>query len=160
MIGRARRRSVIALALLGCGCYVPAPADPTSLAPEADLRVLLSPQGREGLNGAATVDDRGEIRGRLLTLTEDSLTIASRLPVQAGAGMLRSDLRRAVTVARNDVLQVSVPRLDRGRTGLLVGASLALIAVFVTDIFDIRGDGSDNPEPRPPDPGSPFAGRR
>lgn len=150
---------MIGLALLAGGCYVPAPADPVSLAPQTDLRVLLSPRGREGLNGVS-VDDRGELRGRLLTLTDDSLTLASRLPVTAVAGMARSDIRQAVTVARADVLQVSVPRLDRSRTGLLVGATLALLAVFVTDLFDIRGDSGDNPEPRPPDPGTPFAGRR
>ena len=151
---------MIALALLATGCYVPAPADPGSLAPNDELRVLLTPRGREGLNGAATVDDRGEIRGRLLRLTDDSLSIASRLRVPPGAGVVRNDLREAITVARDDVLQVSVPRLDRGRTGLLVGASLALLAVFVTDLFDIRGDGSDNPEPGPTDPGSPLIGRR
>lgn len=154
------RRTIVALALLSSGCYVPAPADPGSLAPNEELRVLLTPRGREGLNGATTVDDRGEIRGRLLRLTDDSLSIASRLRIPHTAGVVRRDLRRAITVARQDVLQVSVARLDRGRTGLLVGASLVLLGVVVADLFDIRGDASDNPEPRPPDPGSPFAGRR
>lgn len=155
-----RPTALIVLTVLLGGCYVARPADPGSLGPDDELRVLLSQRGRESLNGGVRVDDAGEIRGRLLRLTDDSLSIASRLRVPVGAGRMRSDIRQAITVPRADVLQISVPRLDRGRTGLLVGAGVALIAVFVTDLFDIRGDGSDNPEPRPPDPGSPFFGRR
>jgi hypothetical protein len=95
-----------------------------------------------------------------MRLTDDSLTIATRLPRTATAGLALPDVRRPITFAREDVREITVPRLDRGRTGLLVGATAVLLAIVIGDLFDIRGDGDAPPPPSSPDPGSPFAGRR
>jgi hypothetical protein len=155
-----RRAGWIVVAGLSTGCYVPALAEPTTLTPDDDLRVILTTEAQQRPNGTAPIEGRGEVRGRFMRLTDDSLTIATRLPRTATAGLALPDVRRPVTFAREDIREITVPRLHRGRTGLLVGAAAVLLAVVIGDLFDIRGDSDGQPPPPPPDPGSPFAGRR
>jgi len=153
------RRSLILLAPALVACYVPAPADLTTIAPGQDLRIVVSPGGRDRPSGtSAGVAE--ELRGRLLGLTADSLTIATRLRVPTYGGSATQTLRQAFTFGRADIQQVTVPRLDRRRTALVVGSVLVAAVIVFADLFDIRGDGGGGGPPDPPPDPSPFWSRR
>jgi hypothetical protein len=156
-IGPSRVGGVVLVFAL-CGCYMPSPADPGTLSSGDDIRVALSRAGRAELNGTP-LNDGDQLRGTLVRLTADSLTIGMRLAV-SGPVLLRSDVRQPVTIARADIEEVTVPRLDRRKTGLVVGGLLLTAAILIGDLFDIRGGGSSGPPPNPPDPGAPFTIRR
>ena len=152
-----KKQSLILVSLVLAGCYVPEPASPAAIAPGERLRVVLSAQGRERVS-ELSAQQADEVMGRLVRLTEDSLTITTRLrgPMYASSP---SGLRQALTIGLRDIQQVTVPQLHRGRTALVVGAVLAAAIVLALDILDFGGDGSSPPNGPPPPP-SPLRYRR
>lgn len=147
---------LFAFAPVWAACYVPAPAELTAIGRGEDLRVLLSPVGEEAL-GRTSVGVT-ELRGELLGLTDDSLMIATRLSVPSYAGNTMETIRQPLSVPRADILQVTVPRLHRGRTAVVLGSALVVAVVMIADLFNIRGEGGSGPPDPPPDT-SPFRGR-
>lgn len=151
----SRCEQLIRLSLLaGCcafgSCYVPSPADPATIPPGERLRVVLSSEGRERLNGVST-QQADELRGELVTLTRDSLTIATRMPGPSYANSF-SDLRQTLTFGRADIREVTVPRLHRGRTAIVAGAALAAAAFLVLELLDFGDGAAGLPEGPPPGP--------
>jgi hypothetical protein len=100
-------------------CYVPVPADITAIDRGADVRVLVTPDERDGDRPQVGVT---EFRGEFLRLTTDSLTIATKLSVPTYFSTTVEDLRQPVTLPRSGIVQVTVPRLHRGRTLAWSGA--------------------------------------
>ena len=149
-------QALILLPLVLPGCYVPAPADPASLAPGDDLRIVLSDEGTQHLADIST-EVQAEVVGQLRLLTQDSLSIATRLAGPVSAGSAFGSLRQILTFARADIVQVTVPELNGTRTGFVVAgiavASVVLLAGFgIISATGIPGEG--------PDPTAPFRARR
>jgi hypothetical protein len=143
---------LILLSLVSVGCYVPEPASLASIEPGADFRIVLNEEGRERLN-EVSADTRGEVRGQLLSLTEDSLTLTTRLRGPERTPTF-STLRQPLTFSRANIEQVTVPRLDGLRTGA-VALGVAVVGVTVIRaLLDFVGS-NDNPTD-PPDPTAPF----
>ena len=149
----AHLRWGLALILIGSvGCYLPRPATLESIAPGDEFRVILSDEGRAQLS-EVTADTGGEVRGQLLSLTEDSLTMSSRLRGPARAPTVGT-LRQAFTFSRADIQQVTVPELDGLRTGA-VAVGVAVVAVTViAALLDFVGS-NDGPTD-PTDPTAPL----
>lgn len=142
-----------AFAALSSGCYLPAPADPTTVAQGERLRVVLTEHGMEHVRSMAPQVER-EVRGRLMRLTADSMTIATELATTGVLGPSLGGIRQPLTFARADITEVTVPRLGRGRTLLLVGAAVAGATYLATELLDLGGAGGGLPPPG--NPGSPF----
>ena len=146
-------RAPILFPLVLLGCYVPAPADPATIAPGEDLQIVLSDQGRVHLSEISAMA-QGELSGQLLRLTQDSLTITTRLGGPTTAGSAFGNLRQALTFSRANIQQITVPQLDRGRTSLIVAGAVVVIGVLGAGFFDIVSN-TDNPGDAP-DPTAPF----
>ena len=146
-------QALILLPLVVLGCYVPAPADPATIAPGEDLQIVLSDQGLEHLSEISAQVQR-ELSGQLLRLTADSLTLTTRLGGATNAGSAFGNLRQALTFARADVERVTVPRLDRGRTAVIAAGAAAVVVVLGAGFFDLVGN-TDIPG-EAPDPTAPF----
>ena len=132
-------QALLLLPLVLLGCYMPAPADPATIAPGEDLQIVLSDQGRERLS-EISAQVQGELSGQLLRLTEDSLTITTRLRGPINTGPAFGSLRQTLTFARADIQQITVPRLDRGRTSMIVTGAVVVIGVLGASFFDIVGN--------------------
>lgn len=150
------RLSMVLLASALGACYVPVPADITTIDRGADVRVLVSPSDRPGDGGRAQVGVT-EFRGEFMRLTTDSLTIATELSMPSYFSTTVEDLRQPVTLPRSGIVQVTVPALHRGRTFALVGGAAVVAVVMIADLFNIRGEGGSRPPTPPPDT-SPFTG--
>ena len=145
-------RVLVLLPLVLWGCYVPAPADLTSITPGDDLRIVLSDEGRRHLSNIAG-GVRGELSGDLLLLTEDSLAISTRLAGPASAGLPFANLRQILTFARSDILQVTVPELDRTRTGMAAAGIAVAAAVLLGGFVKVvsgTGEAGEAPDPTAP----------
>ena len=97
---------------------------------------------------------QGELSGQLLRLTQDSLTITTRLGGPTNAGSAFGNLRQALTFARADIERITVPRLDRGRTAVIVGGAVVVVVVLGVGFLDVGGN-TDIPG-EAPDPTAPF----
>ena len=115
------------------GCYLPDPADLPTITPGEQIRLLLSEDGIEHLQ-EISAETLGEVNGRFQSLTEDSVTITTRLSGPAYAGPTLGNLRQTLTFARTDILEITVPQLDRVRTTVVVGV-VAIAASFLIPSF-------------------------
>lgn len=145
-------QALILLPLLSLGCYVPKPADLGSIAPGEEFRIVLSDEGRERLSELST-EAGGELSGQLLNLTGDSLTITTRLRGPAYAPGF-GNLRQAMSFARSDIDQVTVPQLDRVRTSVIVAGALVVAVTVVAALLDFVGSNDSTTDPT--DPTAPF----
>ena len=155
------KRSVFfkALILVPCtlaGCYLPNPAELPTIATGEEVRLTLSEDGVNHLR-EISAETLGEINGRLQGLTEDSVTITTRLRGPSYAGPTLGDLRQTLTFGRIDVLEVTVPKLDRVRTTAVVGVIAVAARFLIPGFFKLLGN-SQGPD-APPDP-TPLQGGR
>jgi hypothetical protein len=148
-----------ALILVPCtlaGCYLPNPAELPTIATGEEVRLTLSEDGVNHLR-EISAETLGEINGRLQGLTEDSVTITTRLRGPSYAGPTLGDLRQTLTFGRIDVLEVTVPKLDRVRTTAVVGVIAVAARFLIPGFFKLLGN-SQGPD-APPDP-TPLQGGR
>jgi len=147
---------LILLPTILLGCYLPDPADLPTMTPGEQIRLVLSEDGIQHLReiSAGTL---GEVSGQFQNLTEDSVTITTRLSGPAYAGPTLGNLRQALTFARADVLEITVPKLDRVRTTVVVGVLAVATSFLIPGFFKLLGN-SQSPD-APPEP-TPLRGRR
>ena len=138
------------------GCYLPNPAELPTIATGEEVRLTLSEDGVSHLR-EISAETLGEINGRLQGLTEDSVTITTRLRGPSYAGPTLGDLRQTLTFARRDVLEVTVPKLDRVRTSAVVGVIAVAARFLIPGFFKLLGN-SQGPD-APPEP-TPLQGGR
>ena len=131
------------------GCYLPNPADLPTITPGEQIRLLLSEDGIEHLQ-EISAETLGEVNGRFQSLTEDSVTITTRLSGPAYAGPTLGNLRQTLTFARTDILEITVPQLDRVRTTVVVGVVAIAASFLIPSFFKLLGN-SQGPDD-PPDP--------
>ena len=131
------------------GCYLPDPADLPTITPGEQIRLLLSEDGIEHLQ-EISAETLGEVSGRFQSLTEDSVTITTRLSGPTYAGPTLGNLRQTLTFPRTDTLEITVPKLDRVRTTVVVGVVAVAASFLIPSFFKLLGNsqGSDDP----PDP--------
>jgi hypothetical protein len=148
------RRSLALLPVALIGCYLPEPSTLESIRAGEEFRIVLSEEGQARLREMSPASGR-ELVGRIQNLTEDSLTISTRLrsPSFAGPAALGS-LRQTFTFSRTDVSQVTVPRLDRGRTIGVAAAAVIIGVAVIGGLLDFVGS-NDGPD-MPTDPTAPF----
>lgn len=151
------KNAFVLLPLVMLGCYVSEFADPTSLAPGEDLRLLLTPGGQARMN-EITPNSGREVAGQLVRASGDSLTLTARLRVPSSPAGASSTLRQTLTFAHMDIQHVTVPQLHVGRTAAVVAGALVIAGLLIADAFDFRGNSPPgDPGPQPP---LPFGPRR
>lgn len=151
---RARGRVFVVLALLAAtaGCYRYAPAEPTAVAPESEIRVTLSDEGyRRVLPQAPSVGTQ-TVEGRFVALTDDTLVMSVWIG-EAYKGTPFETTYQRVPLPRVDVVAVEDRKLSKWRTGVLAAGTVALIVTLIDqlDVIQIFGDSDPGP-PEPPDP--------
>jgi hypothetical protein len=152
----ARRGALIpaACALLAAtsGCYRYAPAEPTAVAPDAEIRVTLNDEGYRTVLPQAAPVGRRTVEGRMVGLVPDSLIMSVWIG-EAYRGTPFETTYQRVPIPRSDVLLVEDRQLSKGRTALLAAGVVAVIVTLIDqlDVVQIFGDG----EPIRPDPPEP-----
>ena len=133
------------------GCYLPDPADLPTMTPGEQIRLVLSEDGIQHLR-EISAGSLGEVNGQFQSLTEDSVTVTTRLRGPAYAGPTLGNLMQALTFARADILEITVPKLDRVRTTVIVGVVAVAASFLLPGFFKLLGnsEGTDDPpEPTP-----------
>jgi hypothetical protein len=133
---------VAASAAAGSGCYTYAPVAPASAPVGAAVRVRLTAQEAERVHGLLGRDDR-LLEGTIMEAVPDAVVIA--VPTTAGTatpGLASGQLHQRISVPVPGVVEMETRRLDKFRTGLLVGGIAAAVGVVIGTQFV----GTDSPE--------------
>lgn len=142
-----RLASVVMLALLLGGCYRYVPSQLSEISPEQDVRLRLGIEESSRLQDF-TRDGGRAVEGKILTQGADSLLVRVESMSEL-KGVRVQTLYQRVNVSRPAVIDVERRELDKGRTYLLTGAGVAVIAALTAS--RIAGGGSD-PSPGGGDP--------
>lgn len=112
---------LIALACLPA-CYQYAPVEPAALTPGASVRARVSPATAEQIEPLLLVSDARVLVG---TLVSSGDTLMLEVPTSARAEIDNSvqALRQRIALPRASIIEIESRRLDRTRTGLVVGAA-------------------------------------
>jgi hypothetical protein len=150
--GGRGRLHLIALALtvqLGlAGCYNYARVQPGAVPAGSEVRVRVSDGVRLNVGEIPLLQDGGTVEGKVMrTPTADTLYCDVLVGVPAD-GEVNRGLRGTVSIPAGAVESVEVRRLDKLRTGGLVGVGVALAWMVVDASFNIN-----NPNPPVDEPG-------
>ncbi len=132
------------------GCYTYTRVEPGAVPTGSDVRVRVS-EGVELKVGEVPLrEDGGTVEGKVVRAPTADTLFCDVLLGTPGEGAASRGLRGTVSIPAGAVESVEVRRLDRVRTGGLVGGGLVLAWVVVNAAFDVQ-----NPNPPSPEPGSP-----
>lgn len=142
----------IAGLLLGCGvltaCYTYQPIEIAELTPELEVRTRVTGAEADRLSDVLGSDDR-VIEGTVQELQGDNLLLL--VPVVSAIDRGRGgDLNQRVELPRAGLVEVDVKRLDRQRTGILLGTVTAVVGALVIRQLNQDQGGGDVVDPPPP----------
>ena len=138
-MGRLKRIALGALfwTLGGCFSYVSAPPSGARLGEQ--VRVRVSGAEADRLESTLGVNERN-IEGELLEQADSNvvLGVALAVPGQSGTNLIRAQQR--ITIGRSQLQDIETRRLDKFRTSLLIGGSIAaVVAIAATTGHSLLG---------------------
>lgn len=143
-----RSGAFAALALLvSAGCYKYAPIDP------AELTVGSQARARVTLEQAATIGEitgSGDrvVAGEVVGLDDGSILL-SVPTASVNAGLGTQLLFQRVNIPRTGIVEIETRRLDRARTGALVGIAAIAATYIVASQFIAADDPDGGGKPQP-----------
>jgi len=126
------------------GCYTYAPIQPAAARPGMSVRARVTAVESERLAPLLATTDPRVFTGRLIDTAEASMVVEVPIMVQAGVGASFQTLHQRISIPSAAVVEFEARKLDRVRTGLLVGATAVVAAAILKHAFD-GGPGLDRP---------------
>ncbi len=153
-----RFSSWIILPLTGA-CYTYAPIGTASVRPGMSVRAHISATASDRLAPLISTDSR-VVTGTVIDAGAESMIVEVPIMVQAGVGSTFETIHQRVSLTPADLVELEARKLDRTRTGLIVGAAAVVAAGALKGLLD-SGPGTDRPptgsgtDSRRPPPRSP-----
>jgi hypothetical protein len=153
-MARASARFPLAAALLaltisaGCHHYVPVPME--SVTPGSDIRARVTAEEARRLEPILVRDDARVLEGIFLERRNGNILV--QVPVVSELRGIRMEtIHQRVDLPVSSILEMELKEIDRGRTGLALGAgTVILVALVVNHLRDSGSSDRDGPLP-PPD---------
>jgi hypothetical protein len=143
------RGSLILLPLLAA-CYTHARIEPHALRAHTSIRARVDAATAEQLEPLLGTGNARLVSGVIITASPDTLIVEVPTAVRAEVGSSLQTLKQRVAIPRAAIFEVETRKVDRLRTGLVVGsASIVAGALIFRAVHG--GRGSD----RPPGGGEP-----
>ncbi|MFL5577613.1 MAG: hypothetical protein ACJ79S_16785 [Gemmatimonadaceae bacterium] len=120
--------SVVVATILSTACHTYVPAPDGSVAPGAVVLVRLTDRGAADVTSSVGPYAR-TIEGRLNSLTDSAVVVSVNEVTRANGGE-ETWRGETVSVQRNGVAELAVPKVSRSRSALLAGGLLAGIVAL------------------------------
>lgn len=134
--------------VLAAGCFAYQPTGPNEIRVNDDVRALLT-SAQVGQLDPVFLKDGRTLEGKVVENGEEVLIQVPVVSELRGARV--QTLHQRVRIPRESIVDLQLRRLDRTRTGLLVGGGLALAAaIVVRELAGDSGGSSRRPNPDPP----------
>jgi hypothetical protein len=147
LVRLSRAAALLALTIAaGCYHYVPVPVE--SVTPGSDIRARVSAEEARRLEPLLVRDDARVLEGLFLERQNGSILV--QVPVVSELRGIRMEtFHQRVDLPVSSILEMELKELDRGRTGLALGAGTVVLVALVVN--QLRGSGSsDRDGPLPP----------
>ena len=137
-------RGLLVLLPFATACYTHAPIEPNAVHPRTSIRARVNAATAEQLEPLLGITNARLLSGVVITSSPDTLIVEVPTGVRAEVGSSVQTLNQRVAIPRASIVELETRRIDRLRTGLVVG-SVSLIAGAL--IYDaVRGEpGSGGP---------------
>jgi hypothetical protein len=119
------RRACLSLLPLFAGCYSYAAIDPASATPGVDVRARISATAAERIAPLLGAETR-VLTGRLIDNAAATMIVEVPSVSQSTRSGVMETLHQRVSITRGDLLELETRRLDRFRTGAIVGGAAIL----------------------------------
>jgi hypothetical protein len=126
------------------GCYTYAPVQSSALSPGTGVRARVSATAAERVAPLLGVSDARVLTGTLIDNQSGTLIVEVPTIAQASVGSAGQSLNQRISIAPGDLVEIESRKLDRRRTGLVVGAA-AVVAASATIAALKGGPGLDRP---------------
>ena len=138
-------RACLCLLPIFAGCYTYAPIDPAAAPSGTDVRARISATAAERISPLVGSEMR-VLNGKLIDNNTSGVVVEVPSVVPASASGMMETLHQRVSISRGDLLELETRRIDRLRTGALVGGAVIVAAsVWVNSLRG--GPGLDRPSP-------------
>jgi hypothetical protein len=120
-------RALLVLVPFLAACYTHAPIEPSALRPQTSIRARINAATAEQLEPLLGLSNARLLSGVVITTSPDTLIVEVPTGVRTEIGSSVQTLNQRVAIPRASIFELETRRIDRLRTGLLVG-SASLIA--------------------------------
>jgi hypothetical protein len=142
------RRSLLCTLPFFAGCYTYATVSPEAARPGMSVRARVSGATAELVAPLIGSSDARLLDGRVIANGPDTMIVEVPTVMQASIGSTVETLHQRVALPRAAVYELETRRLDRMRTGALLGSAAVIIGVSV--IKAIKSDPGKERVPVPP----------
>lgn len=139
-----RRLVIPASALLFAGCYTYIPVESTDAEPGLSVRARVSATTGARIAPLLGATDARRLDGTIVTRSGDSLIVEVPTVMTDARDFGRNPNQR-ISLARSELLDLEVRKLDRFRTTALAGGAAILVSSFL--IKTLRGEPGKEPLP-------------
>ncbi len=140
------RGSLIFLPLLAA-CYTHAPIEPGALHSGMIIRARVSASTAEQIEPLLGLNNARVLSGVVITTSPDTLIVEVPTTVRTEIRSSIQTLKQRVAIPRVSILELETRRIDRLRTGLVIGSASALVGGLIYGV--VHGSPGDD---RPPGP--------
>lgn len=138
-----RRFSLITLPLL-TACYAHAPIEPAAVRPGTAVRARVTGAGADRIAPLLGTANARFVSGRLVDTRGDTLIVEIPTVMQATIGSSIETLHQRIAIPRTELVELETRRLDRLRTGAVVGGITLAVGAIVLTALD-KNPGSEGP---------------
>lgn len=135
---KPRCLSIAALLPLLGACYSYMPIEVSAVRPGASVRARVSPPAALRLAPLLHVSDARVVSGTLIDSIADGVLVEVPTIVPGEVGSTFETLHQRVSIARSDLVEFETRKIDRFRTGAIIG--VAAIAASVVIVRALNGD--------------------
>ena len=131
-------------ALLLAGCFTYLPVEPGDVEPGLSVRARVSSAAGARIAPLLGATDARQLDGTVITRLPDTLIVEVPTVVADTREFGRTPNQR-LSIARSDLVELEVRRLDRTRTTVLAGAAAIIVGGFI--VKALRGEPGKEPLP-------------
>ena len=137
------RVSLILLPFLAA-CYTHAPIEPHALREQTTIRARVNAATAEQLEPLLGIGNARVVSGVIITASPDTLIVEVPTAVRAEVGSSVQTLKQRVAIPRAAIFEVETRKVDRLRTGLIVGSASIVAGVLIFRAIE-GGRGANGP---------------
>ena len=143
-------RGLLVLLPFATACYTHAPIEPNAVHPHTSIRARVNAATAEQLEPLLGITNARLLSGVVITSSPDTLIVEVPTGVRAEVGSSVQTLNQRVAIPRASIVELETRRIDRLRTGLVVGSASLIAGALIYNA--VRGESGSGGPPGGGDP--------